>query len=160
VSSHIHSGGIDLLVVDEVDRLLPGCLEVLRDFYARYHLGLMLLVRPGGLSRLLSLEPLASRVGIFHLFQALGQDATRQVLEQQAQQWGVKVEEKGAKVFVDRTQGNFTMISHLLMHLSYLVEHRGIQALTKEAIDIAASMVMSRQNLQQMREYFRGTEPL
>jgi hypothetical protein len=106
LSSRIRPDGIDLLVVDEVDRLSSGCLEVLRDFRERYRFGLMLLVRPAGLERLWCLGPLASQGGMIHLFQSLSHSATRQILERQVHQWGVKVEEKGFEVFVDRTQGH------------------------------------------------------
>ena len=88
LSSRLRPDGIDLLVVDEGDRLPSGCLEVLRDYRERYRFGLMLLVRPGGLERLWHVGPLASQGGMIHLFQSLSHNATRQILERQVHQWG------------------------------------------------------------------------
>ncbi len=159
-SSRLRSDGIDLLVVDEVDRLPHGCLEVLRDFQARYEFGLMLLVRPAGLSRLLYCGPLASQVATLHLFQALDRGATRQVLELQVKQWGVKVEEKGLELFVDRTRGNFATMSNVLMHLAYLVEHQRVVTLTDEVVTVAISRLMIRENVSDLQKTLRGIKPM
>jgi hypothetical protein len=160
LSSRIRPDGIDLLVVDEVDRLPSGCLEVLRDFRARYRFGLMLLVRPGGLPRLWHMGPLASQGGMVHLFQSLSHGATRQILERQVQQWGVKVEEKGLEVFVDCTRGHFATMSNVLEQLSYLIDYRGVVTLTGEIVDLAVSMIMSKPTIQKVQGYFQKIEPI
>lgn len=160
LSSRIRPDGIDLLVVDEVDRLQSGCLEVLRDFRVRYRFGLMLLVRPGGLPRLWHIGPLASQGGMVHLFQSLSHGAARQILERQVQQWGVKVEEKGLEVFVDRTQGHFATMSNILQQLSYLIGYRGVVTLTGEIVDLAASMIMTKPTIQKAQGYFQKIEPI
>ena len=160
LSSRIRPNGIDLLVVDEVDRLPSGCLEVLRDFRARFRFGLMLVVRPAGLSRLWHVGPLASQGGVVHLFQSLSQGATRQILVRQVQQWGVKVDEKGLEVFVDRTQGHFATMANVLEQLSYLIDHRGVVTLTGEIVDLAVSMIMTKQTIQKVQGYFRKIESI
>lgn len=160
LSSRIRPDGIDLLVVDEVDRLPSGCLDVLCDFRARSRFGLMLLIRPGGLSRLWNIGPLASQGGMIHTFRSLNDGATRQVLERQVHQWGVKVEEKGLEAFVARTKGHFATMANVLEQLSYLIAHRGVVTLTDGIVDLAVSMIMTTQTIQKVQEYFQKTKPL
>ena len=158
--SRIRSDGIELLVVDEVDCLPLLSLEVLRDLVDRSHLGLMLLVRPGGLNRLLHLQPLAGRVGILHEFDAMSKGATRQLLEEQVQQWGLTVDRKGVEIFVERTRGNFGTISNVLMHLSYLVERRNLVTLTDEVVELAISRLLKKRTVEEMQKRLRGIEPM
>lgn len=160
LSSRIRPDGIDLLVVDEVDRLPLGCLDVLCDFRARSRFGLMLLIRPEGLSRLWNVGPLASQGGMMHTFRSLNDAATRHVLERQVSQWEVKVEEKGLEVFVERTKGHFATMANVLEQLSYLIAHRGVVTLTDEIVDLAVSMIMTKQTIQKVQEYFQKTKPL
>ncbi len=71
---------VELLVVNEAERLSPLALEHLRDRFDRHHLGLILIGMPGIEKRLARYPQLYSRIGFAHHYQTLGNDELTFVL--------------------------------------------------------------------------------
>jgi type II secretory pathway predicted ATPase ExeA len=68
------SSYIELLIIDEAERLKPAALETLRDRFDRRHLGLILIGMPGSDKRLARYPQLYSRIGFAHHYQPLTGD--------------------------------------------------------------------------------------
>jgi hypothetical protein len=149
LQTNVSSRGCDLTVVDEVDRLSDASLQVLCDLFDQRRMGLVLLVRTLGGKWRLDQHPLVSRIGMLHEFCALDQSDTCLFLEQQLQDMGLTLGEKAVEVFMQRTRGNFQMMSHVLMHLNMMVHRRGVFTVTGDVIEEVAARLPFRRNAQQ-----------
>ncbi|MHB8645465.1 MAG: AAA family ATPase [Thermomicrobiales bacterium] len=83
---------IDLLIVDEADRLKLAGLEQLRDSDDRDGIGLILIGMPGLEKRMTHNPQRSSRVGFVHHYRPLGSEELRFVLEHKWEQLGLKLD--------------------------------------------------------------------
>jgi DNA transposition AAA+ family ATPase len=143
---------VNLLIVDEVDGLSHGCLEVLRHVFDKDRVSLVLLGRSGCAERLLNEDALASRVGMLHTFGTLGQPDTRKLLEQQLQGMKLIIENDAVEVFIEKTRGNFQAMRLVLDHIHYLVDRRGAFPVTGDVIEEAVDRLFTKRNVQRLRE--------
>ena len=83
---------VELLVIDEAERLSPAALEHLRDRFDRRRYGLLLIGMPGiekGLSRY---PQLYSRIGFAHQYRSLGDDELAFVLTRHWKRLGLALD--------------------------------------------------------------------
>ena len=149
-SAALRPGAVDLLVVDEVDRCSHISLEVLRDLFDRYPVGLVLLARTDRARHLLNQHPLASRVGVLHEFCALSSSDARLFIRQQVESLGLSLEEQAVEAFVQKTGGNFRKMYLVLTHLDYMAGRHGPFTVTGNEIDEAVARLLSEKNVQAM----------
>ena len=83
---------VDLLVVDEADRLSAPALEHLRDRFDRRPLGLLLIGMPGIGKRLSRYPQLYSRLGFAHQYRPLGDDELAFVLSRHWRELGLTLD--------------------------------------------------------------------
>lgn len=141
-SSHF----IELLIVDEANRLKDAGLEQIRDIYDKGRLGLLLLGMPGLDKRLMRAPQLYSRIGFAHHMESMSEEETRDFLEKR---WSHRVKpfsddftDKEAVAAILRiTRGNLRLIDRLMTQVEYVLLANQLQTVTKEVVDTA------RQNL-------------
>jgi len=137
---------IELLIVDESNRLKDAGLELIRDFADRGEFGLVFLGMPGLEKRLMRAPQLYSRIGFAHEMEPLSDDETRDFLEKR---WNHRVKpssddftDKEAVAAILRiTRGNLRLIDRLMMQVEHVLVANQITVVTKEVVETA------RQNL-------------
>jgi DNA transposition AAA+ family ATPase len=139
---------MDLLVVDEADRLKLLGLEQMRDIYDRSRIGLILIGMPGLEKRLARYPQLYSRVGFVHEFHPLSLEEARFILQQRWQQWGLALQ---ADDFTDMevvtailriTEGNFRLIHRLLSQVERILQINKLRTVTKEVVEVAREQLV------------------
>jgi DNA transposition AAA+ family ATPase len=137
---------IELLIVDEANRLKDAGLELIRDLADRGEFGLVLLGMPGLEKRLMRAPQLYSRVGFAHEMEPLSDAETRDFLEKR---WSHRVK-PSSDDFTDKeavgtilriTRGNIRLIERLMMQVEHILVANQTQVVTKEVVETA------RQNL-------------
>ena len=130
----------DLLLVDEADRLKTASLEQLRDFYARRHVGVVLIGMPGLQKRLARYAQLYSRVGFVHQFRPLSGAELQSVIQRHSLQLGLGLElddlaETNVVHAISRiTGGNFRLVERLFAQIDRVTKINDVTTLTTEVI--------------------------
>lgn len=138
---------IELLIVDEANRLKDAWIEQIRDIYDRGRFGLVLLGVPGLEKRLSRAPQLYSRIGFAHKIKPMSEEETRFYLDQR---WNHRVKPH-SKDFADQeavaailriTGGNIRVLERLMEQVEYiLLANPTVSTVTAEVVETA------RQNL-------------
>jgi hypothetical protein len=120
---------VELLIIDNVQRLDVVCMDVVQDLYDRYQIGVVLLgdevlVR----KHLVRLEHLRVRVGDVCPFPVLGRKEVGEIIPQLLSGFGIDFQspqgislEAVAEIIYSATNGNLSLIRHFLTQIVVLV---------------------------------------
>lgn len=134
---------IDLLIVDEADRLKNTGLEQLRDLFDRNNIGLILIGMPGFEKRLARYPQLYSRIGFAHRYAPLSESELRFVLEHHWDRLGLTL---NASDFTDAealaavariTGGNFRLVHRLFAQITRILHINHGTTITREVVEAA-----------------------
>jgi DNA transposition AAA+ family ATPase len=131
---------VELIIIDEADRLAAAPLEQVRDVYDRSHLGVVLIGMPGIERRLARYPQLYSRIGFVHHFRPLSVAEMRQVVPRLWQEMGHENEPLAEDVLLPImriTGGNFRLIQRLLSQMERIMAINRLPVATKEAVETA-----------------------
>ena len=131
---------VEVIIIDEADRLGPKLLEQVRDIYDRAPIGVVLIGMPGIEKRLARYPQLYSRIGFVHHFRPLAHGEMREVLPQLWQQLhhDTNMLSEAALATVMRiTGGNFRLMQRLLTQVERIVGINHLETVTKEAVELA-----------------------
>jgi DNA transposition AAA+ family ATPase len=134
---------VQLLIVDEADRLKTTGLEQLRDYFDRHDIGLLLIGMPGLERRLARYPQLYSRIGFPHRYQPLSSDELRFVLAHHWQRLGLQL---NAEDFTDTeavaavariTNGSFRLVLRLFTQIKRILEINQLTTVIREVVEAA-----------------------
>lgn len=143
---------VDLLIVDEADRLKMAGLEQVRDFYDRANfrqgLGLVLIGLPGLEKRLARYPQLYSRVGFVHQYRPLGEAELRFVLIHKWTEVGLRfapddyTDAEAMAAIVRITGGNFRLVQRLFSQIARILRINDLQTITQEVVEAAREQLV------------------
>lgn len=139
---------VELLIVDESERLRPTALELLRDRYDRENIALILIGMPG-LERQFSHYPqFYSRVGFAHQYRPLGHDELLFVLHRHWRSLGKALDPEDftdaqAVTAIARiTRGNFRLLERLFPQIERVLKINELETITNDVVEAAASTLV------------------
>ncbi len=134
---------VDLLVVDEADRLKTLGLEVLRDLHDRTGIGLVLIGMPGLEKHLARYPQLYSRVGFVHQYRALSAEELRFILAHKWSQLGLTfapddfTDAEALAAIGRMTGGNFRLVQRLFSQIERVLEINQLTMISREVVEAA-----------------------
>jgi DNA transposition AAA+ family ATPase len=134
---------VELLIVDEADRLRTNGLEQLRDFFDRRDIALILIGMPGFERRLARFPQLYSRIGFIHQYRSLDADDIQPVLHHYWQAVGLtldpanETDAEAVLTIVRITGGNFRLIERLMTQALRVLEINGLDTITPDVVEAA-----------------------
>ncbi len=142
-SPHAITPFVELLIIDEADRLKTPALEQLRDHYDRSRLGMILIGMPGIEKRLARYPQLYSRIGFVHEYRPLSADELTFALQHHWAELGLTLSasdytDTEALAAVARiTSGNFRLVQRLFAQARRIMEINKLSTITREVIETA-----------------------
>lgn len=139
---------LELIVVDEADRLSPAALEHLRDQFDHRPLGLLLIGMPGIDKRLSRYPQLYSRIGFAHQYRPLGDEELAFVLSRHWHKLGLTLDltdftDAQAVATVGRiTRGNFRLVHRLFAQIERVLRINDLTVITSDVIETARSTLV------------------
>lgn len=139
---------VELLIIDEAERLTPTTLELLRDRHDRTHLPIILIGMPGIDQRFRHYPQLYSRLGFSHHYRALGRDELLFVLDRHWKRLGHTLDpddftDAQAIAAIERiTRGNFRLLERLFPQIARILKINQLETITDDVVEAAASILV------------------
>ena len=139
---------IELIIIDEAERLSTSALEHLRDMFDRTPLGLMLIGMPGIDKRLARYPQLSSRVGFAHHDRPRQGDELTFVLTRHGRKLGLSLDsadftDTQAMAAISRiTHGNFRLLHRLFVQIERILLINELHVITEDVVEAARSTLV------------------
>jgi len=139
---------VELLIIDEAERLTPTVLELLRDKHDRTQMAIIFIGMPGIDQRFRHYPELYSRLGFSHRYRALGRDELLFVLDRHWKRLGRTLDPEDftdaqAIAAIERiTRGNFRLLERLFPQITRVLKINQLETITDDVIEAAASILV------------------
>ncbi len=146
--AHHHTRFVELVVIDEAERLSTTALEYMRDLFDRHGMGLILIGMPGIEKRMSRYPQLYSRVGFAHQYRPLQDEELTFVLTRRWHQLGLGLDDadftdaQAVAAIVRITGGNFRLVHRLFVQIERILRINGLSAVTDDVVEAARSTLV------------------
>uniref|UniRef100_UPI00197D3163 AAA family ATPase n=1 Tax=Paraburkholderia polaris TaxID=2728848 RepID=UPI00197D3163 len=142
------AAGIELLIVDEAERLSTSALEYARDLFDRTNIGLILVGMPGIEKRMARYPQLFSRVGFAHHYRPLLNDELSFVLTRHWRRLGLTLDQadftdsQAIAAIARITAGNFRLLHRLFVQIDRILRINDLKVITEDVVEAARSTLV------------------
>ena len=139
---------VELLVIDEAERLSATALEYVRDWFDRADIGLLLIGMPGIEKRMSRYPQLYSRVGFAHHYRPSQGDELSFVLTRHWRQFGLTLDDadftdhQAIAAIARITGGNFRLLHRLFVQIERVLRINDLTVITNDVVDAARSTLV------------------
>jgi len=139
---------VELMILDEAERLSTAAVEYLRDMFDRTTIGLMFIGMPGIEKRLARYPQLYSRVGFAHHYRPLQGDELTFVLTRHWRTLGLSLDradftDTQAIAAISRiTHGNFRLLHRLFVQIERILRINELRVITEDVVEAARSTLV------------------
>ena len=139
---------LELLIVDEADRLKTTSLEQLRHVFDRGRFGLVLIGMPGIEKRLARYPQLYSRIGFVHHYRPLPTEELRRILMERFPDLAGTAPIQGLSsadvlaAILQITSGNLRLVVRLLTQIARVLEVNALEIVTVDVVDAARDVLV------------------
>lgn len=139
---------VELMIVDEADRLSTNALEYMRDLFDRRGIGLILIGMPGIEKRMARYPQLFSRVGFAHHYRPLRNQELTFVLTRRWRDLGLTLDDadftdaQAVAAIVRITGGNFRLLHRLFVQIERILRINDLHSVTEEVVEAARSTLV------------------
>jgi DNA transposition AAA+ family ATPase len=139
---------IELLIIDESERLPTTAIELIRDIFDRTGVGVILIGMPGLEKRLSRYPQLFSRVGFAHHYRPLQGDELTFVLTRHWRRLGLALDDadftdtQAIAAIARITGGNFRLLHRLFVQIGRILKINGLSVITEDVVEAARSTLV------------------
>ena len=139
---------VELIVIDEAERLSTSAIEYLRDLFDRTEIGLIFIGMPGIEKRMARYPQLYSRVGFAHHYRPRQGDELTFVLTRHWRQLGLSLDsadftDTQAMATIRRiTNGNFRLLHRLFVQIERILRINALNVITEDVVEAARSTLV------------------
>ena len=140
--------GLELLIIDQADRLKTAGLGMIRDYFDNGDVGIVLIGMAGFERRLARYPQLYSRVGFAHQYRPLDSTDIPQVLTRYWEELGLThdphrpADAESVVAIVRITGGNFRLIERLMSQVARIMKINNLDAITPDATEAAREVLV------------------
>ncbi len=139
---------LELVIVDEAERLSTAALDYLRDMFDRSDIGLILIGMPGIEKRMARYPQLYSRIGFAHHHRPLQGDELSFVLTRHWRELGLSLDEaeftdtQAIAAIARITGGNFRLLHRLFVQIERVLRINELTVITDDVVNAARSTLV------------------
>jgi len=145
---HHYPNLVEMMIIDEAERLSHSAFEHLRDTFDRTGIGLIVIGMPGIEKQLARYPQLYSRVGFAHHYQPLRGDELSFVLTRHWRRLGLTMDDADftdaqAMAAIARvTGGNFRLLQRLFVQIERVLRINELNVITEDVVEAACSTLV------------------
>lgn len=145
---HHQARFVELLIIDEAERLSNTALEYIRDLFDRHGIGLILIGMPGIEKRMTRYPQLFSRVGFSHQYRPLQAEELTFVLTRRWRELGLGLDDadfndaKAIAAIVRITGGNFRLLQRLFIQIERILRINELKVISDDVVEAARSVLV------------------
>jgi DNA transposition AAA+ family ATPase len=139
---------VEMVIIDEAERMPTSALELVRDIFDRTGMGLILIGMPGMEKRLSRYPRLYSRVGFAHHYRPLRGDELTFVLTRHWRRLGLALDDtdftdtQAVAAIARITSGNFRLLHRLFVQIGRILKINGLSVITEDVVEAARSTLV------------------